>query len=65
MTDGIEQVLNELKAIRVDINIIKQNMSDKDRFLTNEEEALLGESFENEKKGELVSSQTLRRHLGI
>jgi len=60
---GNEEILKELKEIRIEINAIKERMPDKDMFLTQEEEALLEASYESEKKGELVSSITLRKSL--
>lgn len=59
------QILRELKEIKSDIKTIKENMPDKDMFLTAEEERLLEESYENEKKGELISSGKLRKELGV
>jgi len=63
MAEEMKDILNELKGIKIDINFIKQNMPDKDMFLTAEEKKLLEESFENEKKGRLVSAQALRKSL--
>lgn len=60
MADGNEEILRELKEIRIEIQAIKENMPDKDMFLTAEEERLLEESYENEKRGDLVSSVGLR-----
>ncbi len=65
MVNGNEEILRELKEIRIEIQAIKENMPDKDMFLTAEEERLLEESYENEKKGELVSSVELRKKIGI
>ncbi len=65
MEDEIREVLNELRTIKIDIQFIKQNMPDKEMFLTAGEERLLEESHVNEKNKELVSSQTLRKNLGI
>jgi len=36
-----EKILNELKQIRIDIDIIKDNLNDEDSQLTEEEERLL------------------------
>ena len=65
MSTEIKQVLDELKDIRKELKIIKENMPDKDMFLTAEEERLLAESYENEKKGKLISSKDLRKEIGI
>ena len=60
-----QQLLQELKEIKKDIKIIIENMPDKDMFLTSEEEVLLEESYINEKNKQLISSQSLRKQLGI
>ena len=59
------QLLQELKEIRRDIKVIIENMPDKDMFLTSEEEILVEESYTNEKNKQLISSQSLRKQLGI
>ena len=59
------QLLQEVREMRKDIKIIIENMPDKDMFLTAEEEILLEESHNNEKNKQLISSQDLRKHLGI
>ena len=59
------QVLAELKAIRKELVEIKENMPDKEMFLTAEEEKRLEESYVNEKNGKLVNSADLRKALGI
>jgi len=65
MANDTKEILNQLKEIRIDLEFIKESMPDKDMFLTAEEEKLLEESFANEKKGELISSENLRKELGI
>ena len=60
MAEEIKEVLNELKEMRMDINFIKDNMPDKEMFLDSQEKELLAESFENEKKGKLISSESAR-----
>ncbi len=65
MAEEIREILNEIKEIRVDIGFIKKNMPDKEMFLTAEEKKLLEESYDNEKRGKLLSSQSLRNNLGI
>ncbi len=59
-----QQILNELKQLRVDINIIKEDLNG-DSQLTEEEEQLLDESYENEKNGALISSEDLKEELEI
>ena len=65
MANETQEILKELREIRIEIKSIKENMPNRDMFLTAEEERLLEESYENEKKGELVSSIELRKKLGI
>jgi hypothetical protein len=59
------EILNELKQLRMDVNILKQNTLDSDTILTDEEEEILEESYENEKNGELISSEDLKKELEI
>ncbi len=58
-------ILKKLEKIEKEVGEIKENMPNKDMFLTSEEELLLEESYENEKKGNLVSSEDLRKEIGI
>lgn len=60
-----KQILKELKEIKMDLKVLKENMPDRDMFLTAEEEILLEESFVNEKDGKLTSSEDLRKELGL
>jgi len=64
MTTDVE-ILNELKAIKSELDFIRENMPDKEMFLTTEERILLEDSYKNEKDGKLVSSKDLRRELGL
>lgn len=57
------KILGELKAIRSDLDFIKENMPDKEMFLTTEEKQLLEESYRNEKEDKLVSSKKLKKQL--
>ncbi len=65
MVNETQQILKELREIKSEIKTIKEDMPNKDMFLTAEEEHLLAESYENEKRGELTSSEALRKELGI
>ena len=58
-------ILEKLEKIEKEVGEIKENMPNKDMFLTSEEEVLLKESYENEKKGKLISSEDLRKEIGI
>jgi len=65
MSTEDKQILEELKAIRSGLDFIKDNMPDKDMFLSVKEKLLLEESHRNEKAGKLVSSKDLRKQIGI
>ena len=59
------KILHELKAIRQDLDYLKENMAEKNMFLSTEEKQLLEESFKNEKENKLVSSKDLKKQLGL
>ena len=65
MSNDIKQVLDELKVIKRDLQLIKENMPDKEMFLTAGEERLLEESYVSEQKGKLISSRDMRKEIGI
>lgn len=58
-------ILEKLEKIEKEVEEIRENMPNKDMFLTLEEDVLLKESYENEKRGNLVSSEDLKKELGI
>ena len=60
-----KQILKELKEIKIDLKSVKENMPDKEMFLTAEEEILLEESVANEKAGKLTSSTDLKKEIGL
>src|SRR3990167_3667863 len=53
----LKQVMDELKTIKKELADIKEIIPNKDMFLTTDESVLLQESFENERKGRLISSK--------
>ncbi|MBI2110633.1 hypothetical protein HYT51_02540 [Candidatus Woesearchaeota archaeon] len=59
------KILAKLDEIKIELGYIKENMVDKDMVLTKQEKKLLEESYKNEKKGKLLSSNQLRKQLGI
>jgi len=63
MVTETQQILKELGEIKLEIKEIKEKMPDKEMFLTAEEEKLLEESYANESKGELISSENLKKEL--
>jgi len=60
-----KEILDKLRKIEIEIEFIKERMPNKDMFLDSEEKVLLEESYENEKKGILVSAKEARKQLGI
>ena len=60
-----KEIIDELRKIRIGIEFLKANLPDKEMFLTVEEEILLKNSYENEEKGRLVSSNELKKELEI
>lgn len=65
MATEVQQILEELKAIRSELDFIKEHMPNREMFLTSEEKHLLEESYSNEKKKKLTSSEELKKQLGI
>ena len=63
METEIRQIIDDLNIIKSELSTIKENMSDKEMFLTSEESKLLEESRQN--KGKFISSKNLRKSLGI
>ena len=51
MENQTQQILNELRTIKIDIELIKQNVVDMDTILTPKEEIRLNESLEEFKQG--------------
>jgi len=60
-----KEILEKLDKLQIDVNIIKENIHEEDSQLTEEEEKLLEESYENETSGKLISSSNLKEELGI
>lgn len=58
----LEQVYNELKALRTAVEAIREEIED--RFLTPEEELLVEKALEEKRKRETVSLEELKRELG-
>jgi len=55
------QILNELKQLRIDINIIKQNTINSDTILTDNEEKEISKALEEYEKGETFSLEDVER----
>ena len=60
-----QKILEELKQIKIDINIVKNKLDNEDSILTEEEEELLEKSYESENNNELISSKDLKKELEI
>lgn len=65
MNDKMDEILNELKTIRTELDYIKRHMPDKDSFLSSEEEHLLRASYEEEKDGKTLSHEEMKKELGL
>ncbi len=60
-----QQIMGQLQTIKVELDYIKEHMVDKDMFLDLEERQLLAESYEHEQQGKLISSENLKKELGL
>ena len=60
-----KEILSKLRKIEIELEFIKESMPNKEMFLDTEERVLLQDSYENEKKGLLVSAKEARKQLGI
>ncbi|MBS3135554.1 hypothetical protein J4401_01180 [Candidatus Woesearchaeota archaeon] len=65
MEAEIKQIMHDINLIKSEIHAIKENMPDKDMFLSIEESELLQESRINEKQSKLTSAKNLRKALGL
>ena len=65
MATDMEKIMEELRAIKKELQSIRQTMPDKELFLTAEESALLQASYSNEEEGKLLSSNEFRKELGL
>ncbi len=65
MTVNTEQITEELKAIRADLNYIKEHMVDVDTILTFDEEKRLNEAIEEHKAGKCTSLEDFEKEMGL
>ena len=63
-TVDVQQMTEELKAIRTDLDYIKKHMVDVDTILTPEEEERLDEAVEEYKSEKAVSLEDFEKQLG-
>ncbi len=55
------EIIKELKAIRKDLEYIKEHMVDIDAILTSDEERILKEGIEEFKSGKTIRLEDLKR----
>jgi len=65
MTTESKVIIGQLKSIKEELDYIKEHMVDRDMFLDAEEVKLLQDSYEHEKRGELVSQEELEKEFGL
>lgn len=58
-----KDIMNELKKLRIDVNIIKQNMIDPDTILTADEEKRFNEGLEEFKEGKTTSLENFEKEI--
>jgi len=59
------QIMNELKAIRKDLEILKDHMVDIDCIMTEDDYLALNEYRMEKESNDLVSHEDLRKSLGL
>ena len=60
-----KKILEELKQLRIDINIIKDKFVNGDDDLTEEEHATLDKAMDEYERGEVISHEDLKKELGL
>ena len=65
MEAELKQMNKKLMKLTKDVELIKQHVVDEDAVLTPEEEKLLQQSRKHLKQGKTLSSEELKRELGI
>ncbi len=63
MAAETQQILEELKAIRTDLDYIKEHLIDVDTVLTTAEEARLEESLSDWRNGKTTSREEFEREM--
>jgi len=61
----VDQIMNELKAIRKDLNFLKDHMVDIDCIMTEDDYLALNEYRKEKDSGELVSHEDLKNSVGL
>ena len=67
MSEAIDasNLMNELKAIRSDLDFIKEHMVDTDSIMTEDDYLALEEYRKEKNAGELVSHEDIKKELGL
>ncbi len=65
MSTEIKEVLNELKAIKLDLSYIMEHMVDVDTIMTLEEGKRFNESMKELKEGKTAPLKDVKKELGI
>lgn len=60
---SLKEIMLKLVRLQQDVSLIKEQMPDKDMFLSHEEKQLLDESYDSERKGNLISAKEVRKQL--
>ncbi len=63
MEEAMNNLMNELKKLRIDINIIKENLIDEDTFLDEEDKKAIKDYEKEKKEGLLISFEQLKKEL--
>ena len=58
-------ILQELKVIKAELKIIREYMVDVDSIMTEDDYRALEESRKEKRDGKLISSEQLKKELGI
>ncbi len=65
MTTEVQQILEELKVIKIDLNFIKKHMFDPDTIITPEEIKTYKQSMNELKEGKTTSLSQLKKELRL
>ena len=65
MTEAIQKLESELKAVKDDVRYIKAHMVDIDSVMTEEDYEALIEYRKEKKAGKLTSHEKLKEELGV
>ncbi len=65
MTTETQQILEELKTMKVDLEFIKKHMFDPDTIMTTEESKRFEQSMKEFKEGKTISLKDLKKELGF